>query len=408
MGNDMNDTPPTVPKRIFWRPMSGRSPHESHRTATTLELFFDLIFVVAIAQAAAGLHHGIAEAQLVESIRSFFFAFFGIWWAWINFTWFASAYDTDDVPYRLLVFLQMTSALIFAAAVPDFFTQTLTLPRMGVIGYTIMRLPLVVQWMRAARADPQHRNTAMRYARGVGLSQLCWLIVAFFAPQTVAVPIGILLIVFELLVPIWAESAAQTPWHPAHIIERYGLMTIIVLGESVLSSLGAIRASLATGGLTSDFLALCAGALLILFAMWWLYFDGEIDNSLRLNQHAFVWGYGHYFVFASAAAVGAGLAIGADWLAHHTEISRTVANAAVALPVALYLLSLWHIHYRLQLGHRGEKYAFVITALLVLTIIWLPNAVLLIGLLLSALVTFHVKRSYIKWAPSTADPMIDG
>ena len=102
------------------------------------------------------------------------------------------------------------------------------------------------------------------------------------------------------------------------------------------------------------------------------------------------------------------MAIGADWLAHHTEISRTVANAAVALPVALYLLSLWHIHYRLQLGHRGEKYAFVITALLVLTIIWLPNAVLLIGLLLSALVTFHVKRSYIKWAPSTADPMIDG
>ena len=98
--------------------MRARSPHEPHRTATPLELFFDLVFVVAIAQAAAGLHHAIGEAHAVDGLIGYAMVFFAIWWAWMNFTWFASAYDCDDVPYRLAVFVQITGALILAAGVP--------------------------------------------------------------------------------------------------------------------------------------------------------------------------------------------------------------------------------------------------------------------------------------------------
>jgi len=100
--------------------MKPRSPDEAHRASTPLELLFDLVFVVAVAQAASGLHHGIAEGHMTDSLVSFGMVFFAIWWAWMSFTWFASAYDNDDILYRLLVFVQMTGALIVASGLRQF------------------------------------------------------------------------------------------------------------------------------------------------------------------------------------------------------------------------------------------------------------------------------------------------
>src|SRR6185503_3112027 len=143
-------------------PMRPRSPDEAHRAATPLELLFDLVFVVAVAQAASALHHGIAEGHSTEVLLSYVMVFFAIWWAWMTFTWFASSYDNDDIPYRLLVFVQMTGALIVASGVePVFAEQDLTII---VVGYVVMRIAGVAQWLRAAQADPGHRPAALRYA----------------------------------------------------------------------------------------------------------------------------------------------------------------------------------------------------------------------------------------------------
>ena len=144
--------------------MPARSPHEAHRTATPLELLFDLVFVVAIAQAGEGLHHAVAGHAL-EGLVGYLMVFFAIWWAWMNFTWFASAYDCDDVPYRLAVFVQIAGALVMAGGVSQMFEQRQ--PNAAVLGgYVLMRLALVGQWLRAAAADPPHRTTALRYAVG--------------------------------------------------------------------------------------------------------------------------------------------------------------------------------------------------------------------------------------------------
>src|SRR5687768_13763047 len=120
-----------------------RDPDEEHRSSTPLELFVDLAFVVAVAQAAAGLHHELVEGHVGDGIVGFLMGFFGIWLAWMNFTWFASAHDANDVPYRLLTLVQIAGALVYAAgvltAVED---HTFTL---GVIGYVLMRLALVTQ-----------------------------------------------------------------------------------------------------------------------------------------------------------------------------------------------------------------------------------------------------------------------
>ncbi len=125
--------------------MTPRDTEEEHRTATPLELFFDLTFVVAVAQASAAVHHAFVNGDGGHTLIVFPLVFFAIWWAWMNFTWFASAYDTDDVPYRIAVFVMMTGVLILAAGIPRAFVDT----SFGVmtVGYVVMRLAMVTLWL---------------------------------------------------------------------------------------------------------------------------------------------------------------------------------------------------------------------------------------------------------------------
>ncbi|HEY3240896.1 MAG TPA: low temperature requirement protein A, partial [Acidimicrobiia bacterium] len=249
--------------------MGPRDPDEEHRTATPLELFFDLCFVVAVAQAANSLHHGLVEGHTGAALTGYLMVFFAIWWAWMNFTWFASAYDVDDVPYRLAVLVQIAGVLILAAGVPRAFDSRDF--GVGVAGYVVMRTALIGQWLRASRGHPECRRTALRYAAGVGACQAGWVLL-------LAVPEGwrplgwILFVPAELAVPLWAERAGATPWHPRHIAERYGLFTIIVLGECVLAASVAVQSAIDAGG-AGRVAPVAVGGLLIVFAMWWAYFD---------------------------------------------------------------------------------------------------------------------------------------
>jgi low temperature requirement protein LtrA len=328
-------------------PMRARSPHEPHRTATPLELLFDLVFVVAIAEAASGLHHAVAANHAADGLIGYAMVFFAIWWAWMNFTWFASAYDTDDLPYRLAVFVQITGALILAGGVPAMFEARM--PNLAVIGgYVVMRLALVVQWLRASVSDPEHRGTARRYAAGIAAVQAAWVSLPFLPVPVL--PVFVALVLVELAVPMWAERDAPTSWHPHHIAERYGLLTLIVLGESILSATAAVQSALAGGERLSALAPLIAGGMLTVYSLWWVYFDRPAHDLLTTSRRAFVWGYGHYFVFAAAAAVGAGLGVAIDAAGAHAAIGSVTAGMAVAVPVAIYLVCLWILHDRPEYG----------------------------------------------------------
>src|SRR5450755_1048557 len=166
----MTDQPPA---RRLYVPMRARHPGEPHRVSTPLELLFDLCFVVAVAQAAVGLDHAFVENHVLTGVLQYLMVFFAIWWAWMNFTWFASAYDNDDVPYRLTVLVQIAGSLVMAAGIPRAFEDGGN--AVMVTGYVIMRLAMVTQWLRAAAADPPRRRTDLRYAVGVTVVQLYWL-----------------------------------------------------------------------------------------------------------------------------------------------------------------------------------------------------------------------------------------
>jgi low temperature requirement protein LtrA len=267
--------------------MVARPTDEEHRSATALELFFDLCFVVAVAQAASTLHHQVADGHAGEGVVGYASVFFAIWWAWMNFTWFASAYDTDDIAYRLTTLVQIAGALILAAGVPQ----------------------------------------AMD-----------------------------------------------------------GLFTLIVLGESVLASTLAIQLALAEDAALADLATTAAGGLLTVFGMWWLYFSKESHELLTSLRAGIVWGYGHYLIFAAAAAVGAGLAVNVDFLTSHAEVGARAAAAAFTVPVALFLTAVWALQVRPH--HQVGRSSAVVpaAAVLVLASTFTSEPVLVTGLLVAAMI----------------------
>jgi low temperature requirement protein LtrA len=388
---------PAPARRVWRQPMMSRSPSEEHRASTPLELFFDLCFVVAVAQAAGQLHHALAEGAVVHGLLGYGSVFFAIWWAWMNFTWFASAYDTDDVPYRIATLVQIAGALILAAGVPRAFEGDFVIVTLG---YLVMRVALTGQWLRAARDDPERRDSARRYASGVAVLQLGW-IARLALPGRWAPVAGFLVLVpLELAVPVLAERKGATNWHPGHIAERYGLFTLIVLGESVAAATTAMQSALDSGQALERLLTLAAGGLLIVFSMWWLYFEQRADERLSgTNLGSFLWGYGHYVIFASAAAVGAGLQVAVDHDAGWVHLAAWGAAAAVAAPVAFYLVSVWLLHPGAEARRSPRRAAYPLAAVLVLCATAAGQAVLVIGLLLAALVAVRLLS-----APRAADP----
>ena len=141
----------------------------------------------------------------------------------------------------------------------------------------------------------------------------------------------------ELAVPIWAERAGDDLWHPGHIAERYGLFTIIVLGESVLAATrgpGGARRGRRVDRPGRDRVT---GGLLIVFGMWWLYFAEPVGDGAGDAAMAFLWGYGHYLVFAAIGALGAGLEVAVESAPHEAHAGERTAAFAM-LPVAVTLL----------------------------------------------------------------------
>jgi low temperature requirement protein LtrA len=255
-----------------------------------------------------------------------------------------------------------------------------------VAGFVVMRMALVAQWLRAGASDPDRRTTARRYAIGVTLLQAGW-ISLLFVPRLVW--LGFLVFAaLELAVPVWAERARVTPWHPHHITERYGLLTLIVLGESILAATLAVQAALRSGEALSVLAPVIVGGLLIVFSMWWMYFDRPVYDLLTSLRKAIVWGYGHYFVFGAAAAVGAGLAVAVDQVTNHSKIGATGAGAAVAIPIAGYILCLWFLHDRPDYGR--TRLLGPLAAALILLTPFTGHAVLLSGTILAGLIALKI------------------
>ena len=297
----------------------------------------------------------------------------------MNYTWFASAYDSDDVVFRLLTFTIMTGSLMLAAGVPDLFDDG----QSGVVvaGYAVMRLAHGRALAAGGGRHPEGRRTALVYAVGITAVQLLWIARLLLHGNGVLLATFLLLVVAELAVPVLAEQVgAPTPFHPHHVAERYGLFTIIVLGEVILASVQAIQGAIAApdagstpatrhprrgaAGRAHSCWLLVVGGLLMVFSLWWLYFKRDHADLIGQGRRiTWAFGYAHVVVFASVAAVGAGLASAVDVV----EGRLSPSPRAIALALAIPIVALRHAPFpgftppptttcaRLGLGGSGQR-----------------------------------------------------
>jgi low temperature requirement protein LtrA len=321
--------------RHLARPVRLRSAAgaESGRRVTWLELFFDLVFATAVSQVGAPL----SEDYSVSSLGRFAFLFLLIWWAWLGHTVFCTRFDTDDAAQRGLTLLQMFAVAVMAVNAKD------PLGSLSTAGfaaaYAAMRFILVVQYFRARQVGESRRLTT-RFACGYGAAAVLWLGSAFLdAPARWAVWTTALAV--DLGTAILAErESVSTPLDAAHLPERFGLFTIILLGESMI----AVMQGMEQQDTWSAPAALAAFAgMCVAFFFWWWYFDGvgtpAGERRLRARQRFWLfhlWAYTHFPLYLGIAVTGVGfehLIAAGGVMAHRSEI--LLLTGAVGLTMAM-------------------------------------------------------------------------
>ncbi len=275
---------------------------ERERHATWLELFYDLVFVAAISQLAGNL----TSDYSLRGLLHFTILLVPVWWAWVGQTFYLTRFDSDDLVHRLLTMAQIVAVASLIVHVP----QALGKSSIGfALSYAAVRLILVAEYYRAGRHIPAVLPIVNRYLAGFGSAAALW-VVSTFVPTPQRFILWYVAIVIDFIAPLTAgQLHARFPPHLMHLPERFGLFTIIVIGEAVVSvvmGVGADRLTFATG-------SACVMGLVIAFTLWWGYFEGvrgagtrqlTSKNHVRAYQQ---WLYSHLPLTLGIVAMAVGV-----------------------------------------------------------------------------------------------------
>ncbi|SMH42257.1 Low temperature requirement protein LtrA [Rathayibacter oskolensis] len=337
------------------RPMPGRDPAEKGRTTTPLELLYDLTYVVAFGAAADLLAEHLAEGTVWPALGAYAFAVWAVSWAWLNSTWFASAYGNDDLLVRLATIVQMIGVVVLTFGLPMSFElaahgespNNLLL----VVGYLVMRLPLIALWLRAGAQDREHRRNALSYIAIIGTAQVGWLLTTLVpGPVALTVVALVVLALAEMIAPvIAAKRYGFSPWNAGHLAERFSLLTLITIGEVVAGTTAAVGALTQEQGWTVEAVLIVASGLVIAACVWWTYF--LVPSRLVLEnrpERTVAWRYAHLPLFGSIAAIGAGLHL-TTIAVERGGVSLLGIALALAAPLAVTIVlvfSTWSVLLR--------------------------------------------------------------
>ena len=219
-----------------------------------------------------------------------------------------------------------------------------------VLGYVIMRVAMVFQWLRAAKDDPARRRVCLTYAATISIAQVGWVVqILVPLPAANAIILGSFLVVIEMAGPVLAERrAGGTPWHAHHIAERHSLFTIIALGEGVVGTVAALSAVVDRQGWTVDAVLVGIAGMGLTFGMWWVY--DLVPAGAILQRHrdrAPVWGYVQMLIVTAIVATGAGLRVAAVFIEGRAKISALASVLAVGVPVVAFLGLMYALSYYL-------------------------------------------------------------
>jgi len=275
---------------------------EVERHATWLELFYDLVFVAAISQLATSLSVDYSPSGFCR----FAVIFVPVWWAWVGHTFYLSRFDTEDLWHRLLTMVQMVAVASLAVHVPNALGAT----SIGfALSYAAVRFILVAEYIRAGRHIPIVLPLTSRYVRGFGSAATIWA-VSVLVPAPWRYWLWGVALVVDFAAPLTAgQLHVRFPPHLSHLPERFGLFTIIVIGEAVVSIVFGINRT----GLTIVQALSGVMGMVIAFALWWGYFEGAkgaMTRRLQGREHVRYyqqWLYAHLPLLMGITALAVGI-----------------------------------------------------------------------------------------------------
>ena len=337
------------------RPMRGRDPREPDRQTTPLELLYDLTYVVAFAAASDLLAEHLGAGAVWSAIGAFAFAVWAVSWAWFNYSWFASAFGNDDVVLRIATIVQMVGVIVLTFGLPRSFAAAAEgeSPNnaLMVAGYVVMRVPLIVLWLRAGREDQAHRRNAVSWVVVIAVAQVGWILTVLLPmPVDVTVAAIVVLVAFEMVAPVVATTRlGHSPWNAGHVAERFSLLTLITIGEVIAGTTAAVGALTNEAGWSIEAVLIAASGLFIAAAVWWTY--TLVPSRLvleRLPERTMSWRYAHFALFGTITAIGAGLHL-TTLAVEHGGVTLLGIALALTVPFALtviVMLAIWSVLMR--------------------------------------------------------------
>jgi len=318
----------------------GKEHQERH--ATWLELFFDLVFVVAIAQLAHLLHDHLDWG----GIASFVVLFIPVWWLWIDFSYYADQFTVERGAYRLAMLGVMFGMIVLALTLPDALEETGSAQFAAV--YAALRLVIVGLYVQAWRLVPQSRELTKRYTLSFAVALGFWILSIVVPP-----PVRFFLWAIALFIeisngPITYATIRSVPRQVSHMDERFGLFVIIVLGEAIV----AVASGVADLQWQWQEVVTATAGFIAAVSLWWMYFeradDSVIDSALRGDRRdllrSYVYGYSHVFVFMGIVAVGVGIQAAIEAAAAAAELPLA-ARVVLAGGASLFLLGLMAVQW---------------------------------------------------------------
>jgi low temperature requirement protein LtrA len=305
-----------------------------------LELFFDLVFVLAITQCTALMSEnptwgGMGQGMLVLAL---------LWWSWTAYAWLTSVLDPEEGGVRIVLFAAMASFLIAAICVPKAFGD---LGTEFAVAYGAVRAAHIALFMIASRDDPALRRSTWGITAGTAVGVSLLIGGSFLDPGPQAAVWGIALVLDVGEPYLFGSEGWQLV--PGHFAERHGLIIIIALGESIVAIGAGAEATLTWGIAGAAILGIAVAA-----AMWWMYFDivalvsarrlvqapeGKVRNELARDSYSYI----HFAMVAGIILVALGLK---KTLGHVDDPLGTVPAFALLGGVAIYLLGLVAFRYR--------------------------------------------------------------
>jgi len=371
--------------RIWWQKPKRYSEKEDERRISYLELFYDLIYVVIIAE----LSHHLSTDITIKSLLEFGFLFLIVWWAWLNGAMYHDNHGNNDIRTRVFTFLQMFAVAAMAIFAHNAFSS-------GAVGfaisYTLFQLIITFLWWRSGYHDKNHRSISNPYSAIFTLATLLFLSSVFFDESLrlvlwgsslfISIMAPLILFVASFNKPNLKKQIDKTSNVSSSLIERFGLITIIVLGEVIV---GVIQGVASYANMSYEIGITAALGMLVAIGLWWLYFDLVSTSTPRTGYlYQTGWLYLHLPLTIGITATGAAVLNIIDMADRNQESARFLLIGAIAISY----ISIALLQYTIELNEYNRNIVVVarrvtfIAALLSLILLFLNvNSIWLLGIL---------------------------